>query len=70
MLAQTSLQCVVVSFHIYCMNARGEINILDIPHLSFNISLDKPNLANLVSRQTPEVVLMHHKLKKTATKKN
>ena len=52
MQAQTSQQCVVVSFDTYCMNARGKINIYDIPILSFNISLDKPNLAILVSRQT------------------
>ena len=51
MQAQTSQQCVVVSFDTYCMNARGKINIYDIPILSFNISLDNPNLANLVSRQ-------------------
>ena len=50
MQAQTSQQCVVVSFDTYCMNARGKINIYDIPILSFNISLDNPNLANLVSR--------------------
>ena len=52
MQAQTSQQCVVVSFDTYCMNARGKINIYDIPILSFNISLDNPNLANLVSRHT------------------
>ena len=51
MQAQTSQQCVVVSFDTYCMNARGKINIYDIPILSFNISLANPNLANLVSRQ-------------------
>ena len=51
MQAQTSQQCVVVRFDTYCMNARGKINIYDIPILSFNISLDNPNLANLVSRQ-------------------
>ena len=50
MQAQTSQQCIVVSFDTYCMNARGKINIYDIPILSFNISLDNPNLANLVSR--------------------
>ena len=50
MQVQTSQQCVVVSFDTYCMNARGKINIYDIPILSFNISLDNPNLANLVSR--------------------
>ena len=52
MQAQTSQQCVVVSFDTYCMNARGKINIYDIPILSCNIPLDNPNLANLVSRQT------------------
>ena len=51
MQAQTSQQCVVVSFDTYCMNARGKINIYDIPILSCNIPLDNPNLANLVSRQ-------------------
>ena len=50
MQAQTSQQCVVVSFDTYCMNARGKINIYDIPILSCNILLDNPNLANLVSR--------------------
>ena len=51
MQAQTSQQCVVVSFDTYSMNARGKINIYDIPILSCNILLDNPNLANLVSRQ-------------------
>ena len=57
MQAQTSQQCVVVSFDTYCMNARGKINIYDIPILSCNILLDNPNLANLVSRQI--VILLH-----------
>ena len=48
--AQTSQQCVIVSFDTYRYECLGKLNILDIPILSFNISLDNPNLANLVSR--------------------
>ena len=58
MQAQTSQQCVVVSFDTYCMNARGKINIYHIPILSCNILLDNPNLANLVSRHIFEGVFV------------
>ena len=58
MQAQTSQQCVVVSFDTYCMNARGKINIYDIPILSCNIPLDNPNLANLVSRHVQSQIVM------------
>ena len=60
MQAQTSQQCVVVSFDTYCMNARGKINIYDIPILSCNILLDNPNLANLVSRHILLRKLQHY----------
>ena len=70
MQAQTSQQCVVVSFDTYCMNARGKINIYDIPILSFNISLDNPNLANLVSRQVPHEHILTKAYEGTRKKNN